>query len=76
MNRIIDNLGNVYEYNPDNGLISKNDIIVSGADHEPVFSNYPDNSQPPIFVGIYLKKEGKVLGMSGTPRSLTDHRQL
>ena len=52
MNRIIDTSGNIYEYNQDNGLISRNDIILSGAEYEPVFVSYPDNSEPPIFVGI------------------------
>ena len=44
MNRIIDTSGNIYEYNQDNGLISRNDIILSGAEYEPVFVSYPDNS--------------------------------
>lgn len=74
--RIIDQLGNVFEYNPENGLISRNNIILSGVDYEPVFVNYPDNSRPPIFVGILSKKNGTVLSMSGKTSRTINSRQL
>lgn len=76
MNRIIDLSGNVYEFNQENGLISKNDVILSGQDYEPVFVSHPDNSMPPVFVGIYFKKEGTVLSMSGNIHKLINSRQL
>ena len=34
--KIIDQSGNVFEYNPENGLISRNNTILSGVDYEPV----------------------------------------
>ena len=68
--------GDYFEYNPENGLISKNNTIVSGSDYEPVFATYPDNSAPPIFVGILFKKEDSVLSMNGNLRKTIDSRQL
>ena len=76
MNSITDYQGNSYEYNPANGLISKNGVIVSGVDYEPVFSNYPDNTAPPFFVGILLKRTNTVLSMSGKISRIVDSRQL
>ena len=76
MKSIVDNLGNVFEFNQENGLISKNNVIVSGADYEPVFQTSPDNSYPPVFVGIFLKREGSVLSMSGNIKKLINSRQL
>lgn len=76
MNRIIDTSGNIYEYNQDNGLISRNDIILSGAEYEPVFVNYPDNSEPPIFVGILSRRMGTVLSMSGKTNKIINSKLL
>jgi aconitase B len=73
---ITDTLGNVYEYNSDNGLISRNDIVLSGSDYEPVFATYLDNSEPPIFVGIYSKRMGTVLSMSGKTNKIINSRSL
>lgn len=73
---IYDMNGNVFEYNPENGLISRNNIIVSGADYEPVFTTFPDHSSPPMCVGIYFKKTGQVLCKSGKLNRLIDSRQL
>lgn len=74
--KIIDQSGNVFEYNPENGLISRNNTILSGVDYEPIFVNYPDNSQPPIFVGILSKRNGTVLSMSGKTSRTINSRQL
>lgn len=76
MNRIIDTSGNIYEYNQDNGLISRNDIILSGAEYEPVFVSYPDNSEPPIFVGILSRRMGTVLSMSGKTNKIINSKLL
>lgn len=76
MNRIIDTSGNIYEYNQDNGLISRNDIILSGAEYEPVFVSYPDNSEPPIFVGIFSRRMGTVLSMSGKTNKIINSKSL
>lgn len=76
MNRIIDTSGNIYEYNQDNGLISRNDIILSGAEYEPVFVSYPDNSEPPIFVGILSRRMGTVLSMSGKTNKIINSKSL
>ena len=76
MNRIIDTSGNIYEYNQDNGLISRNDIILSGAEYEPVFVSYPDNSEPPIFVGILSRRMGTVLSMSGKTSKIINSKLL
>ena len=76
MNRIIDTSGNIYEYNQDNGLISRNDIILSGAEYEPVFVSYPDNSGPPIFVGILSRRMGTVLSMSGKTNKIINSKSL
>lgn len=76
MNRIIDTSGNIYEYNQDNGLISRNDIILSGAEYEPVFVSYPDNSEPPIFVGILSRRMGMVLSMSGKTNKIINSKSL
>ena len=76
MNRIIDTSGNIYEYNQDNGLISRNDIILSGAEYEPVFVSYPDNSEPPIFVGILSRRMGTVLSMSGKTNKIINSTLL
>lgn len=73
---IIDTSGNVYEYNKENGLISKNNKILSGSDYEPVFASYPDNSEPPIFVGILFLREGTVLSMSGKINKIIDSKTL
>lgn len=76
MNRIIDTSGNIYEYNQDNGLISRNDVILSGAEYEPVFVSYPDNSEPPIFVGILSRRMGTVLSMSGKTNKIINSKSL
>lgn len=76
MNRIIDTSGNIYEYNQDNGLISRNDVILSGAEYEPVFVSYPDNSEPPIFVGILSQRMGTVLSMSGKTNKIINSKSL
>ena len=76
MNRIIDTSGNIYEYNQDNGLIFRNDIILSGAEYEPVFVSYPDNSEPPIFVGILSRRMGTVLSMSGKTNKIINSKSL
>ena len=76
MNRIIDTSGNIYEYNQDNGLISRNDIILSGAEYEPVFVSYPDTSEPPIFVGILSRRMGTVLSMSGKTNKIINSKSL
>lgn len=76
MSRIIDSSGNVYEFNQETGLISKNNVILSGLEYEPVFVSHPDNSIPPIFVGILSKRNGTVLCMSGTTRRTINSRQL
>ena len=76
MNRISDTSGNIYEYNQDNGLISRNDIILSGAEYEPVFVSYPDNSEPPIFVGILSRRMGTVLSMSGKTNKIINSKSL
>ena len=76
MNRIIDTSGNIYEYNQDNGLISRNDIILSGSEYEPVFVSYPDNSEPPIFVGILSRRMGTVLSMSGKTNKIINSKSL
>ena len=76
MNRLIDTSGNIYEYNQDNGLISRNDIILSGAEYEPVFVSYPDNSEPPIFVGILSRRMGTVLSMSGKTNKIINSKSL
>lgn len=59
---ITDFSGNVYGFNQETGLISKNSTIVSGEDYEPCFLNFPDG---PVFTGIYFKKTNQILGMSG-----------
>ena len=76
MDRIIDTSGNIYEYNEENGVISRNDIILSGAEYEPVFVSYPDNSEPPIFVGILSRRMGTVLSMSGKTNKIINSKSL
>lgn len=76
MNKIIDTSGNIYEYNQENGLISRNNVILSGADYEPVFVSYPDNSEPPIFVGILSRRAGTVLSMSGKMSKIINSKSL
>mgnify|MGYP004448136891 CR=1 FL=1 len=71
-----DELGNLYEYNPENGLISRNDTIISGSDYEPVFMKYPNNEAPPECVGILNKLSGKVLTMSGRWTKVIDSKSL
>ena len=75
-NTITDLNGNVYEYNPENGLISRNDVILSGAMYEPVFAKSLDDSFAPVFVGIWIKSENRVLTKSGGKRSIIDSRSL
>lgn len=69
MNEIItiqDKEGNRYDYDPSTGLISLNDVVMSGADYEPVFINSTTSDDiPPIFSGILIKKSGKVIGLNG-----------
>lgn len=74
--KIIDTSGNIYEYNQENGLISRNDVILPGADYEPVFVSYPDNSEPPIFVGILSRRTGTVLSMSGKTNKIINSKSL
>lgn len=76
MNKITDTSGNIYEYNQENGLISRNNVILSGADYEPVFVSYPDNSEPPIFVGILSRRNGTVLSMSGKTSKIINSKSL
>lgn len=76
MNKITDTSGNIYEYNQENGLISRNNVILSGADYEPVFVSYPDNSEPPIFVGILFRRTGTVLSMSGKTSKIINSKSL
>lgn len=73
---ITDTSGNIYEYNQENGLISRNNVILSGADYEPVFVSYPDNSEPPIFVGILSRRNGTVLSMSGKTNKIINSKSL
>ena len=74
--KITDTSGNIYEYNQENGLISRNNVILSGADYEPVFVSYPDNSEPPIFVGILSRRTGTVLSMSGKTSKIINSKSL
>jgi hypothetical protein len=74
--KITDTSGNIYEYNQENGLISRNDVILSGADYEPVFVSYPDNSEPPIFVGILSRQTRTVLSMSGKTNKIINSKSL
>lgn len=74
---LYDNLtGDQYEYNTETGLIARNGSIVSGAEFEPVFTAYPEDKRPPIFVGLFLKMENKFLSLGGNKRSLINSRQL
>lgn len=70
---ISDYLGNVFGFNQETGLISKNSNIVSGEDYEPCFSNSPSG---PVFTGIYFKKSNQVLVMSGRLVKITDPETL
>ena len=70
---ITDFSGNIYEFNQDTGLISKNSVIVSGEDYEPCFLN---SSSGPVFTGLYLKKTNQVLGLSGRLLNITSKETL
>ena len=62
--KLIENgTGSVYEYLEDRGLISKDGSIVSGEEYEPVFSKTAEGR--PVFCGIFLKREGKFISLSG-----------
>lgn len=76
MTNITDFTGNIYGYNEENGLLSKNDRILSSTEYEPLFINYPDSSEPPVFVGIYFKTTNEVLGMSGKLSKIIDSNTL
>lgn len=66
---ITDNSGNVYGFNQETGLISKNSVIVSGEDYEPCFLNSPAG---PVFTGIYMTKTNQILSVSGRTNKITD----
>lgn len=68
--------GNVFEYDSETGLISRNNVIVSGEEFEPVFARFLENEAPPIVVGIYFKYLNKVLGKSGRLNDLTNSEKL
>jgi hypothetical protein len=60
--------GSVFEYSEETGLISKDGIVVSGNDYEPVFSS--DKEGKPLFCGIYHKSEGRFISLSGNNSSI------
>lgn len=62
INTITDLSGNIFEFNSETGLISRNSVILSGEDYEPCFLNSPGG---PVFTGIYFKKTNQFLGLSG-----------
>lgn len=70
---ITDSSGNVYGFNQETGLISKNSTILSGEDYEPCFLNSPDG---PVFTGIYFKKTNQILGFSGNLLKITSPETL
>lgn len=63
--QIYSETGSLYKFNSETGLISRDDVVVSSAECEPVFINFPDSSNPPMFVGIHFKYTNQVMGLSG-----------
>ena len=70
---IIDPSGNIYEFNQETGLISRNSVILSGEDYEPCFLKSPGG---PVFTGIYLTKTKQILGLSGRLTKITSPETL
>lgn len=66
--KIVENGGSIFEYTEENGLISKDGVIVSGSEYEPVFTR--DNEGKPLFCGILFKFSNKFLSLSGNKSSL------
>lgn len=55
--------GSIFEYSEENGLISKDGIVVSGKEYEPVFIE--DKEGKPTFCGIYHKSQRRFISLSG-----------
>ena len=76
MTSVFDEQGNVFKYDSSTGLITKNDVIVSSEQYEPLFLTHLDGSMPPEFTGVWLKMTGQVLGASGKKRRLINSKTL
>lgn len=68
--------GNLYEYDKETELISLNGEIVSGDEYEDAFINSNDQSIPPIFSGIFIKKAKKIIGLSGNINPIIDSKLI
>jgi hypothetical protein len=60
--------GSIFEYSEENGLISKDGVVVSGQEYEPVFSEDIDGK--PILCGIYHKSKDRFISLSGNNSKL------
>lgn len=63
--------GDKYSYDETNQRIYKNNILLTSAQAEPVFSNITDD-QLPRFSGIYLKDNNSIVTLSGKINPTTD----
>ena len=62
--------GEKYSFDPDTMRIFKSGVLLSSDDAEPIFSD--DVEGNPVFSGIYLKKENKILSRSGKINIVSD----
>jgi hypothetical protein len=62
--------GEKYSFDPDTMRIFKSGVLLSSDDAEPIFSD--DAEGNPVFSGIYLKKENKILSRSGKINVVSD----
>ena len=60
--------GSIYEYSEENGLISKDGVVLNGEEYEPVFSKTAEGR--PVFCGIYKKSGDKFISLSGNTSNL------
>ena len=67
--------GNVYEYNPDNGLISMNRSIISSVILQPVFT-VSGSEELPQFGGILNRRLGKIISLSGKINPIVDSSNI
>ena len=63
--------GNKYSYDEVTQRIYKDNILLTSAQAEPVFSNIAKETVPK-FAGIYLKDSNSILSLSGKINPITD----
>lgn len=69
------NDNNFYSYDEETEFIIKNGVITSSSDFEPVFTRdgKDEGGLPPIFIGIFDKKNNKLISINGKVNNLTNN---